>query len=337
MKLALRLLVGLAGLVLFAWFVYRAGVTEILAAFSKLGWYAPLVLLPFAIVYLFDTLGWRFAFGKHPGPSFPVLMRIRWAGEAVNSVVPSAYIGGEAVKVYLLTKRGVPGVIATSSAVTGKIIQTLGQVVFITLGAFAALTILPPDSPARYGIFVVAALGSVIVFMLFQLQRYGMFTGLLALARKLKLRLAPLERSEANLRQLDDRIRNFSRTDPAHFWLSFATYTIGWICDALEIFLVSYLIGIPLSWTEAMAVESFTSVAKALGIFVPGALGIQESGIVLLFHIFGLPEALGLPYAVIRRGREVIYALIGALFLHLEHADVRSLERSTREQGRAEI
>ncbi|HJT79844.1 MAG TPA: flippase-like domain-containing protein [Chthoniobacterales bacterium] len=335
MKLTLRMLVALGGLALFAWFVYRAGVTEILGAFSRLGWYAPLVLLPFAIVYVFDTLGWHFAFGKHPAPSFPVLMRIRWAGEAVNNVVPSAYIGGEAVKVYLLTRRGVPGVIAGSSAVTGKIVQTLGQVVFITLGAFAGLTILSPDSPARYGLFVIAAAGSIIVLMLFRLQRRGMFTALLGLARKLKLRLAPLERNETNLVQLDDRIRNFSRTDPVHFRLSFAAYLIGWICDALEVFLVSHLIGLPLSWTEAMAVEAFTSVAKALGIFVPGALGIQESGIVLLFRIFGLPEALGIPYAVIRRGREVIYAVIGGIFLQFEHADIRTLEKRAAAQTSA--
>ena len=335
MKLALRLLVALAGLGLFAWFVHRAGLTEIVNAFGRMGWAAPLVLLPFAIVYLFDTLGWRFAFGRNPAPSFPLLMRIRWAGEAINSVVPSAYIGGEAVKVYLLTKRGVPSVTAASSVVTGKLIQTLGQVIFITLGAIAGLTILQSNSPARFGMFAIAAVGLVIVFLLFRLQRRGMFAGLLALARKLRVRIASLERNENNLLQLDDRIRNFSRSDPVHFRLSGAAYLIGWICDALEIFLVSHLLGMPLSWAEALAVESFTSVAKALGVFVPGALGIQESGIVLLFHIFGLPEALGIPYAVIRRGREVIYALIGGLFLQLEHADILKLGRHARPEGSA--
>jgi uncharacterized protein (TIRG00374 family) len=306
-----------------------------LHAFGRLGWQAPLVLLPFAVVYLADTLGWRFAFGRNPAPSFPVLIRIRWAGEALNSVVPSAYIGGEAVKVFLLSRRGVPAVIAASSAVTGKIIQTLGQVIFITIGAFAGLTILGHDSPARFGMFAVAAVGTVIVFLLFRLKQHGIFTGLLALARKLRLRVAPLERNQANILQLDERIRNFSRTDPVHFRLSGAAYLAGWLCDALEILLVSHLLGMPLSWTEAIAVESFTSVAKALGIFVPGALGVQESGIVLLFGIFGLPEALGIAYAVIRRGREVIYALIGGLFLQLEHADIRTLEKHAQREGGA--
>ena len=92
----------------------------------------------------------------------------------------------------------------------------------------------------------------------------------------------------------------------------------------------------PLTWVEALAIESFTSVAKVVGIFAPGSIGVQESGIVLLFRIFGLPQALGIPYAIIRRGREVIYAIIGIIFLHLEHTSVRALERRVRAEAAVE-
>jgi len=71
----------------------------------------------------------------------------------------------------------------------------------------------------------------------------------------------------------------------------------------------------PIDFSHALAVEAFISVAKALGIFVPGALGVQESGIVFLGYLFGLPPALGVSYAIIRRGREVAYAAIGGIFL----------------------
>ena len=72
----------------------------------------------------------------------------------------------------------------------------------------------------------------------------------------------------------------------------------------------------PIDFSHALAVEAFIGVAKALGIFVPGALGVQESGIVFLCYLFGLPPALGISYAIIRRGREVVYALIGGMFLY---------------------
>jgi len=87
-KLTLRLIIAGAGLVLFAWFVHRTGVNTISRAFTTLGWSAPLILLPYALVYLLDTVGWRLCFGRtlSKAISFGTLFRIRWAGESLNNV-----------------------------------------------------------------------------------------------------------------------------------------------------------------------------------------------------------------------------------------------------------
>ncbi len=106
--------------------------------------------------------------------------------------------------------------------------------------------------------------------------------------------------------------------------LSTAAYFGGWMADTLEILLVSHLLGMPIDFSQALAVEAFISVAKALGIFVPGALGVQESGIVFLCYLFGLPPALGVSYAIIRRGREVVYAAIGGMFLYADGFSFRN-------------
>jgi putative membrane protein len=315
MKLALKIFVAIVGLALFAWFVQRAGVEEITLAFAKLGLLAPVVLLPFGLVYLLDTLGWRFAFGEAgvPGVGFGTLARIRWAGESINTVLPSAYIGGEAIKVQLLHKRGVPRMHSASSVVAGKTAQVVAQVVFIAAGAVAGAVILPRESPARAGMLTITALATAIVALLIWLQQRGMFSTLAAL-----LPVRALTRRAENLRQLDNRLFEFYRKDRRHFMLSTAAYFGGWMADTLEILLVSHLLGMPIDFSQALAIEAFISVAKALGIFVPGALGVQESGIVFLCYLFGLPPALGVSYAIIRRGREVVYAAIGGMFLYAE-------------------
>jgi hypothetical protein len=74
----------------------------------------------------------------------------------------------------------------------------------------------------------------------------------------------------------------------------------------------------PLGWSQALAFEAFISVAKALGVFAPAALGVQESGVIFLFYLFGLPSALAVPYAIIRRARELTFALIGGALLYAE-------------------
>src|SRR5438552_18867502 len=107
MKLALRLIIAGAGLALFAWFVHRTGVDTISRAFATLGWSAPLILLPYALVYFLDTVGRRLSFGcaLPKAINFGTLFRIRWAGEALNNVVPSAYLVDGAMIGYLRDER----------------------------------------------------------------------------------------------------------------------------------------------------------------------------------------------------------------------------------------
>jgi putative membrane protein len=321
MKLALKIFVAAIGLALFAWFVQRAGVGEIARAFANLGWLAPVVLLPFSLVYLLDTLGWHFAFGEEgvPGVGFGTLARIRWAGESINTVLPSAYIGGEAVKVQLLHKRGVPRMHSASSVVAGKTAQVVAQVVFIASGAVAGAAILPPESSARAGMLTITALATAIVALLIWLQQRGMFRTLGAI-----LPVRALTKRAESLQRLDERIFEFYRKHRRHFVLSTAAYFSGWMADTLEILLVSHLLGMPIDFSQALAVEAFIGVAKALGIFVPGALGVQESGIVFLCYLFGLPPALGVSYAIIRRGRDVVYAAIGGMFLYADGFSFRN-------------
>jgi putative membrane protein len=324
MKRGVKILLLLLGLSLFAWFVHRAGARGIFATFQQLGWWLPVVLLPYMVVYALDTLGWRFTF--EPGsrrPPFLTLLRLRWAGEAVNNVIPTGYIGGEAVKAWLLHRRGVPLVAATTSVVISKTVQVAAQVVFIALGAWIAFLHLPAGSPGRNGMAVVAALSLVAILLLFWIQSRGLFQFLHIVATRLRIHW--LAKNEAKLRELDDKIFQFYHRRPWAFAASGAAYLAGWICDSLEVLLVSHLLGFPMDFSTALAIESFISVAKALGILVPGALGVQESGVWLLFRLFGFGETEALAYAFLRRGREVIFASVGAMLLYAEGGTLRNL------------
>jgi len=325
MKATLRWTLLLLGLGLLAWFVYRAGPAEILASIARLGWMAFLVPLPYLLVYLFDTWGWYLALGAYASarPSFWTLFRVRWAGESINSVIPSGYVGGEALKAYLLHKRGVPGLVASTSVVASKTCQVLAQVVFIGIGATAAQSLLPADAATSRGMAVIALASVVVIALLFLLQRHGMFNSLRALLARLSIRIAVLERNEAHLRQLDEQVYLFYRGSPRRFLCATLVYLLGWLADSVEVYLVCRLLGHPISLSEAIAIESFVTVAKAVGIFAPAAIGVQESGIVLLFHLLGLSAPIGVAYALLRRGRELIYVLVGGALLYSEETSFK--------------
>ena len=153
---------------------------------------------------------------------------------------------------------------------------------------------------------------------LFWIQRRGLFGSILHLAGALRANIPFLERRRARILEVDRAISAFYRDHRPRFFASVGAYLIGWLLDTLEIYLVAYLLGMPIAWIQALAVEAFTSVAKILGMWIPGSLGVQDSGIIMLGRLAGLPDTLSVAYALLRRGREVVFAVIGWLLLHGE-------------------
>jgi putative membrane protein len=324
-RTALKGIVLTLGLGWFGWFIYRAGPAEIFNNMSRLGWLMPLVVVPYFLVYVLDTWGWYLAFGSYAAvrPAYWTLFRVRWAGESVNNVIPSGSVGGEALKVYLLHKRGFSALTAGTSVVVSKSCQVLAQACFIGLGALCAMTRLPAGAGARTGMLLITLAAFGVAGLIFLLQRRGMFSSLHALLARFSIRIRAFEINLPKLCKLDNQTFAFYHRDRVCFFRSTAAFMLGWLADALEIFVVCHLLGLRLAWTEAIAIESFISVAKGVGVFVPGALGVQESGVVLLFEIFGLPMPVAVTYAILRRGRELLYVLIGGALLYPEEASFK--------------
>lgn len=326
MKVFWKTFILLAGLGLFAWYLSRADLQSVGAAIARLGWLAPVALLPYLIVYVVDCVAWRFCFLPGVKVPFLTLFRIRWAGESVNNVLPSAYVGGEAVKVYLLRQHGVSTSAGTSSAVVSKTAQSVAQLILILLAAIAFLQLAGNQPGLRIGMLLVLVCGAAILAGLFWMQRRGLFGSLLALTRALRLRLSFLERRREKILEVDQSITGFYRNHRPRFLGSTACYLGGWLLDTLEIYLVAHFLGMPITWIQALAVEGFTGVAKALGMWVPGSLGVQESGIVMLGRLAGLPDTLCFAYALLRRAREIIFAAIGWILLYADHTNLRAIK-----------
>lgn len=331
MKRALRwVLLGL-GLALFGWFLARAGWREVGQALGELGWLAPIPFLPYALVYALDTVAWSYAFYVRPRVSWKRLYRIRWSGESVNNVIPTAYVGGEALKVYLLRKSGVRLRDAASAAIVSKSTQTLAQLLFVALAAGAFVIVAPSEGPLHRGMLFVVIVSVLLVSILFWLQRAGFFKTLMDHMGRTGLRIQALERQREHLLLLDNQIKGFYRKHRGRFFLSVGFYLSGWLLDPAEIFLAAWLMGIEITWFQALAVEAFIGVAKVMGLFVPGAIGVQESGIVLLCRWAGLPDAFGFAYAILRRGRELVYASIGWILLYSEELSIATLRDQVKQ------
>jgi glycosyltransferase 2 family protein len=132
------------------------------------------------MVYGLEALGWQLTLGSHARKvGFMRVFAIRMAGETVNVTTPTAYVGGEPLKAYLLKRYGVPMVDGLASVITAKTTMTLAQVLFILLGLALAFWII--GDTGHYWVAMLVS-GGVLAFgvgLFVLLQRHGHRHGML--------------------------------------------------------------------------------------------------------------------------------------------------------------
>ena len=77
------------------------------------------------------------------------------------------------------------------------------------------------------------------------------------------------------------------------------------------------LLGTPVSWANALLLESLGQAIRGAGFAIPGALGVQEAGYLLLGPLAGLPADAALALSLAKRSRELLLGLPGLLYLRL--------------------
>ncbi|WP_447973491.1 lysylphosphatidylglycerol synthase transmembrane domain-containing protein [Nitrospira sp. Kam-Ns4a] len=278
-----------------------------------------ILLLPSLLMYVLEALSWRFTLGRHAEQvSFGRLFAIRTAGEVLNLTTPTAYLGGEPLKAYLLKQQGIAIVDGLASVVTAKTTLTLAQVAFILLGIGLAVGPLGVTGPAAPTAAAVVAVVGLLVFgtaVLLLVQRAGLFVGLLNALRRCRLRIAALERREDKLRALDRTILEFYAGNRRGFLLSTGAAFSGWLAEALEVYVILWILGGVPSPATAIAVAALSVFIKGGTFFIPGSLGMQDGGNLLLVMAFGYSEVTGLTFALLRRLRELVWIAIGLLCL----------------------
>src|SRR5438105_15833978 len=86
---------GLLGAALFTALLVRQGVTSVGSAVATAAWGIAAVAAFHRFPILLDALAWRSLFPKTNRPPWRGLFWIRWIGDSISSLVPSASVGGE--------------------------------------------------------------------------------------------------------------------------------------------------------------------------------------------------------------------------------------------------
>lgn len=306
----LRALLMLGGLGFVAYLVYRVGPATVWDSVSALGWRLLIVLcVPYSLTVLVDTAAWRLLLRNAHVP-FLALVRVRLAGEAVNVATPTASVGGEPLKAYLL-RPWVPLTEGFAGVIADKTTVVTGQWLYLLVGLGAAVSMLNPPHAlllamaALLGVEALAVGGFILVQTLGIFGGSGRFLG--------RVGLAPSARYQGGLEDLDRALARFYRERLGRVLGSALLHGLAWAGGGVEIYLVMHLLGMPVSLATALVIESFGAAVKFASFMIPASLGALEGGYAAFFSAFGLGGAAGLTYVLVRRMREATWAALGFL------------------------
>lgn len=321
---------ALLGLALLTALVLWQGVGLLSQTFAQLGWrilWLPLVyLVPMAAA----LLSWRDLFPPKKVPGLGLCTYGVWINFAINWLLPVGQVGGELARMRLLIQRQFPAPLAIASVVGDQTLQLVSQALYGLLGLLLLLGHLGQGQGPLWGtvgvsLIVVTAISGGFYWV----QHRGLFHLLSRVGRKFpRLFNAPANQSlEEQAQAIDQTLRQlYGRRDrllAAGLWRMVFRLTA-----AAETWLALRFLGAPVSIGDALILESLGQAIRSAAFLIPGGLGAQEGGLMVIGAALGLPPALGLSLSLCKRVRELLLGVPGLVALQIEEG--RRLVNQTR-------
>ncbi|MGI4858332.1 MAG: lysylphosphatidylglycerol synthase domain-containing protein [Janthinobacterium lividum] len=323
----IALSLGLAGFVaLLSW----QGAGLIAATFVAAGWGLLAVSLYHLVPLLLDAAAMHVLADR--GTRFTATLGARWAGESVNSLMPAGQMGGPVVMARMLAGRGEPAgdfpprsplrspVPSLSQAGALVAVATTQQVLAQALFAILGVALLSLRTGS--GHLVLPLIAGISLFtlsgaFLYRLQRRGLFAKLGALGARIGIGAhagagSTWARRAARLDAMVESMYTQARAVRACFGLNL----LGWLVGTGEVWLALRFIGHPVSLVDALLLESLGQAIRGIAFAIPGALGVQEGGFLLLAPFVGLSPEAALALSLCKRTRELLLGLPGLGYWH---------------------
>src|SRR6476660_7829192 len=168
-------LLGLAGAGLFTVLLIRQGAPQVGAAFVSAGWaIAAVVIYHLTVPVFLDAIAWWVLFPNSDRLWLWQLFWMRWIGESVSTLVPSAAVGGDVVRARLAALHGASVPAAAASVLVDITLGVFVQVVFTLLG----LALIVPATGHQCFVrptLIGAVIGVLAIIGFYFVQRLGMF------------------------------------------------------------------------------------------------------------------------------------------------------------------
>jgi glycosyltransferase 2 family protein len=276
------------------------GAQGIGAAFIRLGALGFIVFcFAHAPVVAVKGVAWRYCLPASSRIGFLGVVAARVLRDGGAEVLPLSELGGFVIGARAAVLAGATSLEASASTLLDLTTEAVAQLAFVALGV-AALYLLRPDATLiRPAALMIGLLTIAIVLAASVASRNaGLFTRLRAMVSGW---LAGFGDVDAVFKMMGEIARRRSAMIAASL-----VHLVGWLGVAAEGWLGLRLLGAPISFSAALALESLLFAARSIGFFSPNGFGVQEGAYALLAPLLGLDIADALALSLIKRARDIV-------------------------------
>jgi uncharacterized protein (TIRG00374 family) len=299
-----------------------------LGSIHALGASACFLLVPSLLAVLAEARAWQTSVSVFVArPSALRLAHVRVVTESLGTVLPFGALWAEAVKPYLLRRHcGFSLSDSLTAIAVRKYLLIITQGAYVLLGlslgyhALARASLSLTGSPALVWSVPLAALFllGLAEGMALSLRGGRALKCLLEALGRIRIeRLrAAIERGRRELERTDEHAVRFFGTSHRLALGPLALTLFGWMMEAAETWLILSMLGQNLDFGSALGVEATVVFVRHLLFMLPAGLGAQELGYTALFGALGVGLETSAAFALLKRGRELLWAAAGyGLFL----------------------
>jgi hypothetical protein len=295
------LLGGIAGAVLFAYAVNRAGTAAIVDGIRRVGWGLLAILALAGLRFVLRAECWRLCVPPSTRLTRAQAFSAFLAGDAVGTVTPLGLLASEPAKIFL-TRHHLATRESVASLAVENLVYGVSVITMVGIGIAVLLATVPLQRPWFWtGIGALAALviGSVVGARLLR----GTWNHERGVRPRWRQRLAGVR----------DAAVGFSGGSGARLW---RVFTLDLCFHALAVLETSitlqWLLGDrAVTFPQAVVFEALNRVVIVAFKFVPFRIGVDEAFSGGLAAVLALDPAVGVALAVVRKIRNLFWSGIG--------------------------
>jgi putative membrane protein len=290
-----------------------SGIDDIGNAIASVGWGMSFVVLTRATTVSIAGAGWWLLFPGSRRLRLQAAVLLRFVREGVNTLLPLTQVGGDIVGARALTFWTVPGPLAAASIIIDVLLQAATQFLFAALG-LVTIVALGADTTVAGIAATGLALATPMLGVFYLAQRTGGHRMIHTVLSRL---------------MGDDNWRVLGTVDAVYQYLSLIyarrsnlaasglVHLVGWLIGVTEVLIVLDCMGHPVTIGEALVIESLVQAVRGAAFAVPGALGAQEAGLIVLCGIFRISPDQALALSLIKRAADLVIGVPGLVALQI--------------------